>query len=86
MYNQSIIKQNEQEVNGLLLRNIKWLFLIFPLCIILNVLKIMAIPWDFAILICATGIPLCAAPLIYHGLKGNMDYFKYVVVFVFLLM
>ncbi len=86
MSKQDIIKKNEQEVTAILLKINKWFFLVFPLCITLNLLKILAIPWNFAILICAVGIPICSIPLVYNALKLNTHILKYIYVFVFLLL
>lgn len=81
-----IMKQNEREVDEIILRINKWIFIIFPVVIVLNLLKIVLIPWNLAILACAVGIPVCAAPLLYRALKFNMHYFKYVAILTFLIM
>lgn len=78
--NDSFIK-NEQEVNEILLRINKGFFIVFPLCMILNFLGVMKIPWNIAILICVIGIPVCSVPLLYKVLKFNMKYFKYAIIF-----
>lgn len=86
MNKSAIMKKNEQEVNELIIKINAWIFIIFPICIILNLLKIMAIPWNFTILLCAVGMPICAVPLIYRAIKLNMDYFKYVAVITLLIL
>ncbi|WP_264848819.1 methyl-accepting chemotaxis protein [Clostridium omnivorum] len=81
MNKSEIIEKNEKEVNGIIIKINSALFILFPVCIILNLLKILAVPWNFVIALCAVGIPVCAIPLIYKALKLNMSYFKYVEVF-----
>jgi len=81
-----LMKKNEEEVNESILKIIKWIFLIFPICIILNIFKILNVPWGFVIIICAVGIPICAIPIIYRALKFDMSYFKYVSMISFLLL
>lgn len=80
-----IIKKNEQEVNEIILKSFKWILLLFPISIILNLLKVLSVTWGFVAIICAVGIPICAIPIIYHALKFDMTYFKYVSMIAFLL-
>lgn len=80
-----LMRKNEEEVNEIILKIIKWIFLLFPVCIALNLLKILIIPWGFVVIMCAVGIPICAIPIIYHTLKFDMSYFKYISMITFLL-
>ncbi|MCX7773221.1 MAG: methyl-accepting chemotaxis protein [Clostridia bacterium] len=81
-----IMKKNEDEVNNIILRINKWFFIVFPTCMLLNFLKVIMIPWNFAALICLIGIPICSIPLLYRLFRFNMNYFKYVAMMTFLIM
>ena len=81
-----IMKKNQQEVNEIIIKINKWVLLVFPICILLNFFKILAIPWGFIFIMCIIGIPICAIPIIYHALKLNMSYFKYVSMITFLVL
>lgn len=74
------IKKNEQEVNEILLKINKYFYAVFPVCILLNLLGIMVIPWKFVVLICLIGIPVCSVPILYKILHFDMKYFKYIIV------
>lgn len=74
------MKKNEQEVNEILLRINKYFYAVFPVCVLLNLLGIMEIPWKFVVLICLIGIPVCSLPILYKALKFDMKYFKYIIV------
>lgn len=80
MNKSDIMKKNEQEVNTFIIKIHTWLFIISPICIILNLFKIFNIPWNFTIVICTVGIPVCSIPLIYNAAKLDMNYFKYIAV------
>lgn len=73
-----LMKKNEEDVNKSILKTFKLIFLIFPICIVLNLLHILAVPWSFVTLICVTGIPICGTPIVYSVFKFDMKYFKYV--------
>lgn len=81
---QDILKRNEEEVNQILLRIHRWVFLIFPISLLLNFLNILKIPWNFAIICCVIGIPVCAIPYIYKSFGGDMARFKYIIILVYL--
>lgn len=81
-----IMKKNEEEVNENILKIFKLVFLIFPISVAFNFLRIFNIPWGFVFIICAVGIPICSIPIIYNALKFNMSYFKYLSVICFLLL
>lgn len=79
-----ILKRNEAEVNQILLRIHRWVFLIFPISILCNFLNILEIPWSFAIIICVIGIPVCSIPILYKSFGGDMARFKYLIMMVYM--
>lgn len=82
---QNMLKRNEEEVNQILLRIHRWVFLIFPVTLLCNYLELLKIPWNFALLICVIGIPVCSVPIVYKLLGWDMVRFKYLIMLVYLI-
>ncbi len=79
-----LLLQNELEVNAILIRLNRFVFMIFPIVLLLNYLNLMSIPWSYAFLICLIGIPICAVPLLFQRFSKNIQNYKYIVIPVFL--
>lgn len=86
MEHEIAIKQNEKEVNQLVLRLIRWILLMFPIATALNLLKIFVLPWSDVAIICSIGLPVCLIPILADRLSKNQKLLKYIAVFSFIVL
>lgn len=81
MEHNNAMKQNEKEVNLLVLRMIKWILVMFPIAAALNFLRIFILPWSDVIIICSIGLLVCLTPVVVSRLSTNQTVLKYTAVF-----
>lgn len=79
--NVDAIKQNELEVNKLIVKTFLYILILVPVLFLFNIIKLIIIPWNLFILTVLLIPPFCIFPVLYKKFAKNDAKFKDIAIF-----